>query len=152
MRRSRSPYPSNRPLEFTFLGHSIVRLVETPYAILKVPALRRQALHDFEDVAVRSTSTGAGQVAYLCPTLNLWSLISLLDRLQLSPYHDGPLTGVRVRVAYLRGCPVPVPNDHFMPTTPSAADTALSDVRHGIVGLGTAGREKSVWPSLVGRP
>jgi hypothetical protein len=129
-----------------------VRLVETPYAILKVPALRRQALHDFEDVAVRSTSTGAGQVAYLCPTLNLWSLISLLDRLQLSPYHDGPLTGVRVRVAYLRGCPVPVPNDHFMPTTPSAADTALSDVRHGIVGLGTAGREKSVWPSLVGRP
>jgi hypothetical protein len=45
VRRSRSPYPSNRPLEFTFLGHSIVRLVDTPYAILKVPALRRQALH-----------------------------------------------------------------------------------------------------------
>jgi hypothetical protein len=117
-----------------------VRLVETPYAILKVPALQRQALHDFEDVAVRSTSTGAGQIAYRLPDLEFVVAHSLLDRLQLSPYHDGTLTGVRVRVAYLRGRPAPVPNDHFMPTTPSAADTALSDVRHGIVRLGTAGR------------
>jgi hypothetical protein len=41
-----------------------VRLVGTSYAILIVPALRRQALHDFEDIAARSASTGAGQVAY----------------------------------------------------------------------------------------
>jgi hypothetical protein len=60
VRRSRSPYPSNRPLEFAFLGHSIERLVDAPYAILKIPALRRQALHDFEDIAARPATTEAG--------------------------------------------------------------------------------------------
>jgi hypothetical protein len=61
---SRTPYPSHRPLEVTFLGHSIVRLVGVPYAVLVVPTLRRQALHDFENVAARSASMGTGQIIY----------------------------------------------------------------------------------------
>ena len=117
-----------------------MRLIESPYEILKVQALRRQAFHDFEDVAVRSTSTGAGQAAYRLPDLEFVVAHIVTRPFATLTVSRRYLTGVRVRVAYLRGCPVPVPNDHFMLTTPSAADTALSDVRHGIVCLGAAGR------------
>ena len=37
-----------------------LRLVDASYAILKIPALRRQALHDFEDIAARPATTEAG--------------------------------------------------------------------------------------------
>ena len=97
-----------------------MRLIETPYEILKVQALRRQAFHDFEDVAVRSTSTGAGQAAYRLPDLEFVVAHIVTRPFATLTVSRRYLTGVRVRVAYLRGCPVPVPNDHFMPTTPSA--------------------------------
>jgi hypothetical protein len=52
---------------------------------LIVPALRRQALHDFEDIAVPSASTRAGQIAYRLSDFKFVIAHTPLDRLQLSP-------------------------------------------------------------------
>jgi hypothetical protein len=67
---------------------------------LIVPALRRQALHDFEDVAARSTSTGAGQVAYRLPDLKFVVAHIVARPFATLPYHDNTLTGVRGWVAH----------------------------------------------------
>jgi len=62
-----------------------VRFVGTPYAILIVPTLLWQALHDFEDIAVPSTSTRAGQIAYRLSDFEFVIAHTPLDQLQLSP-------------------------------------------------------------------
>ena len=73
-----------------------MRLVGTPYAILKVPTLPRQALHDFEYVVARSASTRAGQVAYRLSDLEFVIAHIVTRPLQLKPYHENILTGVRI--------------------------------------------------------
>jgi hypothetical protein len=111
-----------------------VRLVGTPYAILKVPTLRRQALHDLEDVAARSAFTGAGQVAYRLSDLEFVIAHIVTRPFATLTVSRNPFSEVRVGVAHLGGCPAP--NDHSMPTTSRAADAALTTVRHVIVRVG----------------